>query len=90
MDEFRMMCVKLPSVKIKKKISIKFETQKDLPSLEKKQMFKHTFHQKKEEIMNKLSLNNYFTCKNVNDQSLEEILIEPKTLNRLNKLNSEF
>ena len=52
MDEFRMICVKLPAVKMKKKISIKFETQKDLPSLEKKQMFKHTFHQKKEEIMN--------------------------------------
>lgn len=52
MDEFRMICVKLPSVKMKKNISIKFETQKNLPPLEKKQIFQQSFHEKKEEIMN--------------------------------------
>jgi 23S rRNA U2552 (ribose-2'-O)-methylase RlmE/FtsJ len=52
MDEFRMICVKLPTVKMKKKISIKFETQRNLPPLEKKQMFQRSFHEKKEEIMN--------------------------------------
>jgi len=51
MDEFRMICIKLPVVKMKK-ISINFETQKSLPRLEKKQIFQSSFHEKKEEIMN--------------------------------------
>jgi len=46
MDEFRMICVKLPVVKMRK-ISINFETQKSLPRLEKKQMFQSSFHEKK-------------------------------------------